>query len=81
MTASGAAAMMKRLLPTQRGELALGTTVLRVGEVPPSLAEALTAKYDALVLPIDAGRADFLAEHAASVRAIVDAGQSPSTPS
>ncbi len=53
----------------------MGATVLQVGEVPPSLAQALTAKYDALVLPIDAGRADFLAEHAASVRAIVDAGQ------
>ena len=33
----------------------MGTTVLQVGEVPPPLAEALTAKYDALVLPIDCG--------------------------
>ncbi|MGB6512748.1 2-hydroxyacid dehydrogenase [Mycobacterium sp.] len=55
----------------------MGATVLQVGEVPPSLAEALTAKYDALVLPINAGREDFLAEHGASVRAIVDAGQAP----
>jgi lactate dehydrogenase-like 2-hydroxyacid dehydrogenase len=52
-------------------------TVLQVGGLPPSLAEALTAKYDTLVLPIDTGREDFLAEHAASVRAIVDAGQVP----
>jgi lactate dehydrogenase-like 2-hydroxyacid dehydrogenase len=55
----------------------MGTTVLQVGEVPPPLAEALTAKYDALVLPLSAGRADFLAEHGASVKAIVDAGQAP----
>jgi lactate dehydrogenase-like 2-hydroxyacid dehydrogenase len=55
----------------------MGTTVLQVGEVPPSLAEALTTKYDALVLPTNAGREDFLAEHAASVRAVVDAGQVP----
>lgn len=55
----------------------MGTTVVQVGKLPPSLAEALTTKYDALVLPIGAGREDFLAEHAASVRAIVDAGQVP----
>jgi lactate dehydrogenase-like 2-hydroxyacid dehydrogenase len=55
----------------------MGTTVLQVGEVPPPLAEALTAKYDALVLPIGARREDFLAEHGASVKAIVDAGQAP----
>jgi lactate dehydrogenase-like 2-hydroxyacid dehydrogenase len=55
----------------------MGTTVLQVGDVPPPLAEALTAKYDALVLPITAGRGDFLAEHGASVKAIVDAGQAP----
>ena len=55
----------------------MGTTVLQVGEVPPPLAEALTAKYHALVLPISAGREDFLAEHGASVKAIVDAGQAP----
>src|ERR1700675_3270207 len=55
----------------------MATTVLQVGELPPSLAAALTAKYDPLVLPINAGREDFLAEHAASVKAIVDAGQVP----
>ena len=55
----------------------VGTTVLQVGEVPRPLAETLTAKYDALVLPVNAGREDFLAEHAASVKAIVDAGQAP----
>ena len=55
----------------------MGATVLQVGDVPPPLAEALTAKYDALVLPINAGREDFLAEHGASVKAIVDAGQAP----
>ena len=52
-------------------------TVLQVGRIPPPLAAALTAKYDALVLPIDAGREGFLAEHGASVKAIVDAGQAP----
>lgn len=58
-------------------EFALATTVLQVGGVPPALAEALSTKYGALVLPTDAGRADFLAEHASSVRAIVDAGEVP----
>jgi len=48
----------------------MGATVLHLGEVPPSLAEALTAKYDALVLPINAGRDGFLAEHGASVRGL-----------
>src|ERR1700743_940431 len=52
-------------------------TVLQVGDVPPPLAAALTAKYGALVLPTDTGRGDFLAEHGASVRAIVDAGRAP----
>jgi lactate dehydrogenase-like 2-hydroxyacid dehydrogenase len=55
----------------------MAATVLQVGEVPPPLAEALTTKYDALVLPITAGREDFLAEHGASVKATVDAGQAP----
>src|SRR5271155_4738305 len=55
----------------------MGTAVLQVGAVPPPLAEALTAKHHALVLPIDAGHEDFLTEHAASVKAIVDAGQVP----
>jgi lactate dehydrogenase-like 2-hydroxyacid dehydrogenase len=58
-------------------EFAMATTVLQVGGLPPSLAEALTAKYDMLVLPINTGREDFLAEHAASVKVIVDAGQAP----
>jgi lactate dehydrogenase-like 2-hydroxyacid dehydrogenase len=52
-------------------------TVLQMGAVPPSIAEALTAKYQALVLPIDAERADFLASHANSITTIVDAGQLP----
>jgi lactate dehydrogenase-like 2-hydroxyacid dehydrogenase len=55
---------------------AMTAEVLQVGALPPSLAEALTAKFDALVLPAE-GRTDFLAEHAASVRAIVDAGEMP----
>jgi lactate dehydrogenase-like 2-hydroxyacid dehydrogenase len=58
-------------------EIAIGANVLQVGAVPPPLAEALTAKYDTLVLPLNAGREDFLAEHGASVKAIVDAGQAP----
>jgi lactate dehydrogenase-like 2-hydroxyacid dehydrogenase len=53
----------------------MATGVLRAGDVPPSIADALTAKYDALVLPANAHRGDFLIAHAASVRAIVDAGQ------
>jgi hypothetical protein len=55
----------------------MAATVLQVGEVPRPLAAAPTAKYDTLVLPTDAGREDFLAEHGASVRAIVDAGRAP----
>jgi lactate dehydrogenase-like 2-hydroxyacid dehydrogenase len=51
------------------------STVLQVGGVPPSIADALASKYDALVLPMNAERADFLAEHASSVTAVVDAGQ------
>jgi len=38
-----------------------------VGGVPPSIADALTAKYAALVLPIEAKCADFFAAHANSV--------------
>jgi lactate dehydrogenase-like 2-hydroxyacid dehydrogenase len=53
----------------------MATSVLRVGAVPPSIAEALTAKYNALALPTNTRRGDFLVAHAASVRAIVDAGQ------
>jgi hypothetical protein len=51
-------------------------TVLQVGGVPPSTAEALTPRHAALMPPIDAERADFLAAHANSVRVIVDADQS-----
>jgi lactate dehydrogenase-like 2-hydroxyacid dehydrogenase len=50
-------------------------TVLQVGELEPALAEALAIKYDALVLPSDESRDEFLTDHAASVRAIVDSGQ------
>jgi lactate dehydrogenase-like 2-hydroxyacid dehydrogenase len=53
----------------------MAATVLQVGGLPPALAEAVTAKYELIVLPTDEGRADFLAAHAGSVRAIVDAGQ------
>jgi lactate dehydrogenase-like 2-hydroxyacid dehydrogenase len=48
--------------------------VLQVGELESRLAETLAAKYDALVLPADGSRAEFLSAHAASVRAIVEAG-------
>jgi len=51
------------------------TTILQVGGLPPALADAVTAKYNVLVLPTDGERSQFLAQHAASVRAIVDAGQ------
>ncbi|HVR00180.1 MAG TPA: 2-hydroxyacid dehydrogenase [Mycobacterium sp.] len=52
------------------------TKVLQVGALPPALAEALIANFDTLVLPTE-GRAEFLSKHAASVRAIVDAGEIP----
>ena len=55
----------------------MGTTGLRVGGVPPALAEAISKKCGALALPTNAGRAILLAEHVSSVRAIVDAGQVP----
>ena len=48
--------------------------VLRVGELDPSLAEILATKYHALVLPTNNSRTEFLAEHAASVRVIVEGG-------
>jgi lactate dehydrogenase-like 2-hydroxyacid dehydrogenase len=48
--------------------------VLQVGELPPALAEGLAAKYQPLRLPDGAHRAPFLAEHAASITAIVTAG-------
>jgi lactate dehydrogenase-like 2-hydroxyacid dehydrogenase len=55
----------------------MAATVLQVGGLPQALAEAVTARYDVVVLPTDDGRADFLAAHAGSVRVIVDAGQLP----
>lgn len=55
----------------------MAATVLQVGRLPQALAEAVTARYDVVVLPTDDGRADFLAAHAGSVRVIVDAGQLP----
>ena len=49
-------------------------TVLQVGRIEPSLANALAAKYEMLQLPDDSSRAAFVAKHAASVTAIVDFG-------
>jgi lactate dehydrogenase-like 2-hydroxyacid dehydrogenase len=48
--------------------------VLLVGRIEPSLARAAQAKYKALQLPNDATRVDFLAEHGASIAAIIDSG-------
>ena len=49
-------------------------SILRVGEIEPSLANVLEAKYQALQLPNDSTRTAFLAEQGASVAAIVDFG-------
>jgi len=49
-------------------------SVLQVGRIEPSLANALAAKYEVLQLPDDSSRAAFLAEHAMSVTAIVSFG-------
>jgi len=49
-------------------------SVLQVGKIESSLADALKAKYRALQLPNDSTRAPFLAEHGPSVTAIVDSG-------
>jgi lactate dehydrogenase-like 2-hydroxyacid dehydrogenase len=49
-------------------------SVLQVGVTEPSLTNALAAKYQVLQLPDDSTRDAFLAEHAASVTAIVDFG-------
>jgi len=49
-------------------------SVLQVGRLEQSLAEALAAKYQVLQLPDDPERAGFLAEHGASITAIVDGG-------
>lgn len=48
--------------------------VLKVGPLQPSLADALV-RYRALDLPMDAGRAEFLAEHAETVQAVVTSGR------
>jgi lactate dehydrogenase-like 2-hydroxyacid dehydrogenase len=52
-------------------------TVLQVGGLPQALADAVTARYDVVVLPTDNRRVDFLAAHAGSVRVTVDAGRVP----
>jgi lactate dehydrogenase-like 2-hydroxyacid dehydrogenase len=49
-------------------------SVLQVGTIEQSLADALAARYQVLRIPSDATRADFLAEHGESVAAIVDSG-------
>jgi len=48
--------------------------VLLVGTIEPSLARTVETKYTALQLPNDPTRTAFLAEHGASVTAIVDFG-------
>ena len=48
--------------------------VLQVGDLEPSLTEALAAKYQPVRLPDADQRAAFLAEHGASVTAIVASG-------
>jgi lactate dehydrogenase-like 2-hydroxyacid dehydrogenase len=45
-----------------------------VGKLPPSLAEALAAKYLPLQLPDDLSRSSFLANHGPSIAAIVASG-------
>lgn len=54
----------------------MAETVLQVGSLPPALAEAVNAKYRTMQLPTE-NRDEFLAEHAASVKVIVDAGELP----
>jgi len=49
-------------------------SVLQVGVIEPALARALAAKYQTLQLPNDPTRNAFLAQHAASVTAVVDFG-------
>jgi lactate dehydrogenase-like 2-hydroxyacid dehydrogenase len=58
----------------QRRDEVDGMSVLQVGHIEPSLADALVANYQVLQLPDDSSRADFVAEHGASVTAIVDFG-------
>ncbi|MBG6095217.1 2-hydroxyacid dehydrogenase [Nocardioides sp. WG-D5] len=49
--------------------------ILQVGPLKPSLAATLTETYDALALPDDDTRAAFLAEHGASIGAVVTTGR------
>jgi lactate dehydrogenase-like 2-hydroxyacid dehydrogenase len=50
--------------------------ILQVGPLKPSLADTLRTRYDALVLPDDAGaRAEFLADSGADVTAVVTSGR------
>jgi hypothetical protein len=49
-------------------------SVLQVGTIEPWLASALQAKYQALQLPNGPTRTAFLAEHGASVTAVVHFG-------
>jgi lactate dehydrogenase-like 2-hydroxyacid dehydrogenase len=49
-------------------------SVLQVGVIEPALARALAAKYQTLQLPNDPARNAFLAQHAASITAVVDFG-------
>jgi len=49
-------------------------SVLQVGRIEPSLANALAAKYQVLQLPDDSSRAALLAKHGGSVIAVVDFG-------
>jgi len=48
--------------------------ILQVGTIEPSVADVLAAKYQVLQLPNDDTRVAFLAEHGASITAIVDFG-------
>ncbi|WP_110777363.1 2-hydroxyacid dehydrogenase [Mycolicibacterium peregrinum] len=49
--------------------------VLQVGPLKPSLAETLRTSYDAQVLPGGPERATFLAEHGATIAAVVTSGR------
>jgi lactate dehydrogenase-like 2-hydroxyacid dehydrogenase len=49
--------------------------VLQVGPLKPSLAEILAVDHRALTLPVDDSRQAFLAEHGASVTAVVTSGR------
>ncbi|MGV0770966.1 2-hydroxyacid dehydrogenase [Mycobacterium syngnathidarum] len=49
--------------------------VLQVGSLKPSLAETLRTSYDAFALPDGPERAAFLAEHGATIAAVVTSGR------